>query len=188
MKKFNIAAILLLTLLSTASYAKEQKNGENYGHTLNLGLGLGYYGYVGHSLPVLHVDYEFDVAKSFTLAPFIGYYSYSENYYWGNPHYPYKNYSYRETVIPLGVKATYYFDRILGASPKWDFYLAGSLGFAIVNRSWDNDYYGDKSVSGGATPLYIDLHIGTEYHISRKAGLFLDLSTGVSTVGVGIHL
>jgi hypothetical protein len=161
---------------------------EKYGNTLNLGVGLGYYGYVGHSTPVFHADYEFDVARSFTLAPFINYFSYTNYNYWGEPGNPYKNYSYRETVIPIGVKGTYYFDRILGAGPNWDFYLAGSLGFAIRNTTWETGYYGTKTVNEGTGPLYLDLHVGTEYHVSKKAGIFLDLSTGVSTLGIGIHI
>jgi hypothetical protein len=31
------------------------------------------------------------------------------------------------------------------------------------------------------------LHVGAEYHLSRKVGLFLDLSTGVSTLGLAFH-
>lgn len=163
----------------------------SYGKTLNLGLGVGYYGYVNHSIGVLHANYEFDVAKNFTLAPFISYYSYRNDYYWGNKNYPYRYYRYRETVVPIGVKGTYYFDDILNANSKWDFYLAGSLGVAFVHTRWDSDYYGDKYVYRnnyrGSTPLYLDVHIGAEYHLNDKLGLFLDLSSGVSTFGLSIH-
>ncbi|MBK7683484.1 MAG: hypothetical protein IPJ26_13925 [Bacteroidetes bacterium] len=67
------------------------------------------------------------------------------------------------------------------------FYLASSLGFAIVSRSWDNDYYGDKNYFRHGNSLFLDFHIGTEYHLSKRVGLFLDLSTGVSTLGLAIH-
>jgi hypothetical protein len=100
---------------------------------------------VGRSVPVFHVDYEFDVAKSFTLAPFISFSSYRTGYYWGDKNDPYKYYYYHETVIPIGVKGTYYFDKLLNANSNWDFYLAGSLGFAIVNSSWDSGYNGDRN-------------------------------------------
>lgn len=160
---------------------------EKYGNTLNVGLGIGYYGYVGHSIPVINLNYEFDIAKNFTLAPFIGFYSYSNNYYYGDPHNGYRYYNYHETVVPIGVKGTYYFDNLLNAGPKWDFYLAGSLGVAIVNSYWDQGYYGDRNVLGGSSALFLDAHIGTEYHISNKIGVILDLSTGVSTIGLAIH-
>ncbi len=179
--------VLLLSICQLTANAQEK-----FGKTLNLGLGIGgyagYYGYVGRSLPVFHIDYEFDVAKNFTLAPFLNFYSYSNDYYWGNKNYPYRYYSYTETVIPIGMKGTYYFDDLLQAGSNWDFYLAGSLGFAIVNRSWSDNYYGDKNYYRGPnSPLFLDLHIGTEYHFNNRIGAFLDLSNGVSTIGLAIH-
>jgi hypothetical protein len=35
--------------------------------------------------------------------------------------------------------------------------------------------------------LFFDFHLGTEYHVNSKLGLFLDLSSGVSTVGISLH-
>src|SRR5579872_6031814 len=112
MKTITFASLFILVILgtdlsaqeTTSTEAKKATSGEKYGRTLNLGLGIGYYGYVGHSMPVVHADFEFDVAKNFTLAPFITVYSYQNYYYWGNPNYPYRDYSYRETVVPFGVK------------------------------------------------------------------------------------
>ncbi len=178
-KIFTFALLSLFLILGTNLSAQNRNGSENYGGALNLGLGIGgysgYYGYVGHTLPVFSINYEFDVAPSFTLAPFVSFYSYRNNKYY-----------YNETVIPIGVKGSYYFDQILNANSNWDFYLAGSLGFAVVNSRWDNgysrgDYYHEVN------PLFLDLHIGAEYHISNKVGLFLDLSTGVSTIGLAIH-
>jgi hypothetical protein len=177
-KKF-ISFLLLFTLIQFASHAQS-----GYGKTLNVGVGVGYYGYLDHSLPVLHFNYELDAAKNFTLAPFISLYSYRHGY-----NRKYGSYYYRETVVPIGVKGTYYFDRLLQADAKWDFYLAGSLGVALRNVHWhddyDDDYYHHYYRRGH--PLYLDLHIGTEYHINKNIGLFLDLSTGVSTFGLSFH-
>ncbi len=164
---------------------------EKYGNTLNIGIGVGgysgYYRYVGRTLPVITLNYEFDVAKNFTLAPFISFYSYTRSYYWGDKNNPARYYNYRETVIPIGVKGSYYLDKLLQVSPKWDIYVSGSLGFAIVNSRWDNGYYGDVNYYRNANPLIVDLHAGVEYHVNKKAGLFLDLSTGISTIGIAIH-
>lgn len=170
------AILLIITVLSIISTADAQRSGlhEKYGKTFNMGLGIGYYGYAEQSMPVIHFNYEFDVAKDFTLAPFITFYSYRQN-------------RYHQTVVPIGVKGTYYFDRLVKADSKWDFYLAGSLGFAIINTKWDDGYEGKLSHNEGAGPLYLDLHIGTEYHFNNKIGAFLDLSTGVSTIGISIH-
>jgi hypothetical protein len=182
----------VITISSSGSdktvIVREPYSPEKYGRTLNLGAGIGYYGYVGYTTPVVHLDFEFDVAKNLTLAPFITYYSYRSHYYWGNPKYAYRDYSYRQTVVPVGVKGTYYFDQLLRAGSRWDFYLAGSIGFAFRTTTWESGYYGETVVQNGASGLYLDVHIGTEYHLNRKLGLFLDLSSGISTFGLGIHL
>lgn len=188
MKTLTFTTLMTLLLIGTNATAQKSGSTEKYGTTLNAGVGLGYYGYIGHSTPVLHADLELDVAKNFTLAPFITYLSYTNYYYWGNNQNPYRNYKYKQTVMPVGLKGTYYFDKALGATSKWDFYLAGSLGFAIRKTVWEEGYYGDYKVEKGTSGLYLDGHIGTEYHLSSKAGIFLDLSTGISTVGVAIHL
>lgn len=192
MKKLIIFPILLLTALTVNSNAQDKTTSEKYGNTLNLGAGIGYYGHVGHTIPVGTLNYEFDVAKNFTLAPFIGIYSYQNYYYWGNPDKPnydpsYRQYSYRETVIPVGIKGAYYFDQLFHANEKWDFYASGSLGFTFRKAVWENGYYGDQHVYKSASPLYLNAHVGAEYHMSQKMGLFLDLSSGVSTFGLAIH-
>jgi hypothetical protein len=191
MKKSIFILLFLITILSISSFAQRNRNSEKYGKTLNLGVGVGgysgYYGYVGHTLPVFNINYEFDVASSFTLAPFASFYTFTESYYWGNNNYPNKYYTYRQTVIPVGIKGSYYFDKIFEASSSWDFYLAGSLGFAIVNSSWDEDYYGDKDFYNKGNPLFLDIHAGVEYHFNNKVGMFLDLSSGVSTIGLAFH-
>ena len=65
--------------------------------------------------------------------------------------------------------------------------MAGSLGFSIVKTSWDSGYYGDRNYYGDANPLFLDIHAGAEYHLNNNLGLFLDLSSGVSTIGLAIH-
>ncbi len=185
--KYYLLIIISISLLSTNQVSAQSK----YGNTLNVGLGIGgysgYYSYTGRSIPVINLNYELDVAKNFTIAPFVSFYTLSRNYYWGNNNVVYRNYTYRETVIPIGIKGSYYFDDYLKAGPKWDFYLAGSVGFAIVNRTWDDGYGGDKNYFNNAQPIILDAHIGTEYHFNNKIGAFLDLSSGVSTIGLSFH-
>src|ERR1700748_1769783 len=133
MKKLLILSLLALGTVPLRAQTQNTKQpaAEEFGNTLNIGLGLGYYGYVGHSTPVLHANYEFDVARNFTLAPFITYFSYRNGPYAGD-------YYYHETVVPIGVKGSYYFDQLLGLNPYWDIYGAASLGFNIHTVSWDN--------------------------------------------------
>ena len=170
-------------LIGTSSYTPVSAQGEQFGHTLNAGVGLWYYGYVNNASPFLNLNYEIDVARDFTLAPSIGFASSrSDGYYYGG-----ESYYYRETVLPVAVKGTYYFDRLLQANPDWDFYLAASLGFVYDKVVWQDGYRGDRDVARTSGPLFLDLHIGAEYHISRKIGMFLDLSSGVSTLGLAFH-
>jgi hypothetical protein len=180
MKKFFMLYILVSLGLYTQVLAQ---TAENYGKTLNIGLGVGYYGFAGHSAPAVTLNYEFDIHRNMTLAPFIGFYTYSDNVYWGDPYYAYRSYSYRETIIPIGAKFVYYFDDLLHASSRWDFYGAVSAGFAIRMVSWSNGYNGDKTLSNDANVFLVNLHLGARYHLNNRTALFLDLSTGVSTVG-----
>lgn len=185
MKKL-VTITILLYLVTIAGEAQEK-----YSNTLNLGLGVS--GYSGHhkrynkTIPVISINYELNVAKNFTLAPFIALYTFKDQYYWGNKNYPDQYYQYSETVIPIGVKGTYYFDDLLKANSLWDFYLGASLGFAIVNSRWDNGYNGDKDYYGNNSNVFLHLHIGAEYHFTKRLGAFLDLSTSVSSIGLAIH-
>ena len=192
-----IAAMVLLTAQATNVNAQDaganntgkagnktvMKGGEDYGSTLNIGAGGGYYSYMGNSVPFLSFNYEFTASRNFTIAPSIGFATYRSRdyYYGGSPYY------YRRTIVPVGVKGTYYFDQLLNAGPKWDFYLGASLGFLYDQVTWQNGYLGDKTFVGQINPLYLDLHIGSEYHINNNLGIFLDLSTGVSTFGLAVH-
>ena len=184
--KYVITTILLIFAIQQPLLA-QKTGGEKYGTTLNLGVGIGYYSYVGQSIPAIHADLEFDVARNFTLAPFITVLTYQNNYYWGNSNNPYRYYSYRRTIVPVGLKGSYYFDQFLGAGSKWDFYLAGSLGFAFRTTRWENGYYGETTVNKGTSGIYFDGHIGAEYHFNGKVGLLLDLSSGISTLCLAVH-
>lgn len=192
MKKLALIAALFVSTTSIG-IAQDKPESEKYGNTLNAGIGIGYYGYVGRSIPVAMFNYEFNIVRNFTLAPFVGIYSYRNYYYWVNPNksnwdpYYYHQYSYRVTAVPVGVKGTYYFDQLFHANPKWDFYAAGSVGFVFRNVVWDADYYGDRYAYHNASPLYLDAHIGAEYHLNQKLGLSLDISTGISTLGLAVH-
>lgn len=179
MKTKSFALLLLLILITSSLWAQKAKSQGQYGGKLNLGLGIGgyygYYHYAGSSIPVFNINYEFDVARNFTLAPFATFYTYRN----GNDHY-------RESIIPIGVKGSYYLDEAFRAGSNWDFYVAGSLGFVIRHSKWDDGYSGETHYQD-VSPLFLDLHVGTEYHLSNRIGLFLDLSTGVSTIGLSLH-
>lgn len=190
-KSILIASISLLSILNISAQhsshievnvdsqgSSSHNYSQGYGNTLNLGVGLGGYlgnhNYYGNGLPVLDINYEFGITRNITLAPFLSYYSYSDK-------------NYREVVTPIGVKGTVYLDQLLHAGSSWDFYVAGSLGVAITNTTWDANYYGNRTYYQERSPLYLDFHLGAEYLITRKLGIFLDLSSGISTIGLALH-
>jgi hypothetical protein len=183
-----ITSLLIYLLIQSNTITGQRNTGiEKYGNTLNVGLGIGYYGYIGHSLPVLHLNYEMDVINNLTLAPFVTGYSYERYQFWGSPNNPYRNYYFRQNVMVLGLKGTYYFDNLLRAGSKWDFYLGGSLGFALRSTSWESAYNGERTVSQGINPVNLHGHIGVEHHFTNKIGLALDVSSGISSFCLAIH-
>jgi len=184
MKKiFLLTLFVFLLLAQNKTYAQEK-----FGNTLNLGVGLGYYGYAPGTIPAFNINYEIDVARNFTLAPFVTAFTYRNYYYWGDVNNPYRDYYYQRTVVPVGAKATYYFDELFNAGDRWDFYAAGSVGFAIVTTTYEDGYGGERGAYKGFNPLYIDAHIGSELHLTKALGIYLDLSTGLSTFGLAVHL
>ena len=180
---YKILLFLLLTIYSNSLQAKKNLVSEQYGNTLNIGAGIGYYGYINNSLGVAVLNFEFDVARNLTLAPFIGFYSYR----YGTNGNGNSNYTYRALYAPLGVKGTYYFDEFLGLQNKWDFYTAGSLGILARRIYWNDNYNGPYNVYTRNRFLYLDAHLGLEYHITNKVGFFADISTGTSSIGLAFH-
>ena len=184
MKKLLFVSIVLSLFSFLNSTAQVKTVEEKYGNTLNAGVGVGYFNYIGVATMMGTVNYEFDVAPYFTLAPFIGVYGFQDNYYSFDT---YRNYTYNETVVPMGVKASYYFDQLLHVTNKWDFYASLSAGYSYINVTWESGYTGDRAAYKSATNLYLNLHAGAKYHLSDMAGLFADLSTNAALVGVSIH-
>ena len=77
---------------------------------------------------------------------------------------------------------------MLHAGELWDFYTAGSLGTNVRKTTWEKRYNGKNNIEPGTGPVYIDLHIGSELHISKVIGLTLDVSIAISTIGLAIHI
>jgi hypothetical protein len=186
---FRYAGAMLLCLAAaapqtaTAQSLKSVPAYSEYGHTWNIGVGPGYFGRSFMRSPYVTLNYEFDVANHFTIAPFVGFSSYRSNPLpWGTG-----MYRYRGTIIPIGAKASYYFDDVLELPANWDIYAAASLGVIYINKRWDEGYTGRIGDLPGVNPVYVDLHIGAEYHINDATGIFVDLSGNVSTIGVALH-
>lgn len=171
-----ICLVFFVLFFSNQLIAQQNAVSEKYGKTFNIGIGsgIGNYGYAFYKTPAVHLDYEIDIIPTLTVAPFVLLYQFRNN-------------AYHERVIPVGLKATCYFDQILKAHTHWDFYLAGSLGYAIRETVWESGFAPDPNTHYGPGALYLVLSIGSEYHITKKLGAFIDLSNGISTIGLSIH-
>jgi hypothetical protein len=178
------------SFVSTPSTGEEDDDDdfEQYGGALNVGFGMGYYPYITGVFPMIHINYEFDVARNLTLAPFISIYSYRNFIRTGNSDFPSNYYYYRRSVIPVGVKGSYYFDELLGAGPKWDFYGGASLGVTISKTTWDNGYMTTQQINRGIDPLFLNIHAGTKYHLNNSSAVFFEMSPEMSTLGMTFYL
>lgn len=175
--------VFLLALLAVS--LGQGKAQEQHGNTLNIAPGFSY-GFFNAGFGMT-ANYEIDVAENITVAPFIGFYTARYNYGWYNPgHGYYGTYYYRLNSIPFGAKAAYYFDDLLEADDKWDFYGALSLGLVFTSFYTNDPYPGYIYPNYHSLFPYLALHAGARYHVSDKIGVFLDLSTSNSTAGISI--
>ena len=177
--KRTLSLVSFIIFLGASGLAQEK-----FGRTLNLGFGIGYHDAFE---PAVNINYEFDLFRNFTLAPFVGISTYSDNRYWGNYNTPYRSYYYRETAIPVGAKGSYYFDELFRAGDKWDFYVGTSIGAVFRTAVWESGYYGDKKSIRYSRPVFANMHVGSECHVTQKFGIYLDLSSGISTFGMSFH-
>lgn len=188
MKSSQRLTFFFLLLTGNCLLAQETETRENFGHTLNAGTGAGYYPYIGYFVCSSHLDYELEIDNNLTVAPFVSYYQYEGTHVWGDVDSPYRKYHYAETVIPIGLKVSYYFDELLKAGRNWDFYSSASLGFNFRKTSWEEAYFGRSEINPGMGPLYLDFHIGSELHVTKTFGIQLDVSAFRATLGLSIHL
>lgn len=144
-----LAIGLFCTQNATAQKKSNASSSETYGNVLNVGIGLDFL----ISAPILHANYEFDIAKNFTLAPYVNVPSYL-------------------SFLQFGAKGTYYFDDLIELNKNWDLFLGASAGLTFPYHNWDNKI--------------LSLHVGSEYHINDRIGVYLDLSR-FSTIGIAIR-
>ncbi|AZQ61841.1 hypothetical protein EI427_06195 [Flammeovirga pectinis] len=163
---------------SNHSSKKRSSSGAgNYSGVHNLNVGLA--SYWNHGGTGIQVDYEFHLAKDFTVAPSLSYASHI--------HQNHNNDDWRHSTIGLGARFRWYADRVLNIThPKWDVFASGDIGFAINsykyvgNGNHSEDYNGSTS-----SPLWIGLGIGGKYHFNDKIGLQVILGSGAQ---IGIHV
>lgn len=189
MKTIRVIVCMILVVYGTKAYGRQpdRERRELFGKTINAGIGLAYYNVVGGVVPVARVNYEIDVAENITIAPFVSYFAHHQFAYPDKNNPLYRHY-YRESIMPVGVTGMYYFDDVLKANDKWDFYAGLSLGAQIMRKAWENGYNGASTIAQRSVGFYWDGHLGFEFHLSYRIGFVVDVSRGISTAGVAVHL
>ncbi len=125
-------SIVLFSLLFCNKESKGQEsNSEPFGHSFNMGMGPGYFSTEILPAPFFTINYEYDFLNNLTIAPFIGFASYKGDASIIAARY----YYYRATIIPFGIKTTYYLDQLLKIPCRWDVYIACSLGYTYINKT-----------------------------------------------------
>lgn len=122
-------------------------------------IGLGM-GYYG-SIPVM-ADFEFGIIPEITVGPTVGF---GVGHGW----------------FSIGAKGRYYFDHLINADSKFDLYGGASLNLAVVKGNDEGRY-------GGGVGLMPDVHIGGRYHFAKNLSGLLELSSGVSSIGVSFRI
>ncbi len=123
-------------------------------------MGLG-----ARQISIFHANFEFDAGRNFTLAPFISFYNFTN-------------------FIPIGVKGSYYFDEALNLNREWDMYVGVSAAMGIVSDNWNNQFYRDLYRFRGPNQLNFDAHLGIEYQVTPRLGIYADLAGNSQSIGL----
>ncbi len=174
MKK-TVKFLCAVAMVLSATFASGQARYDKGDVLLNAGLGLGYY-YAG-GVPLL-LSLEFAVNDVFTVGPYLGYTSYSYNYF--NT----AGYRYRYTFFDLGVRGSYHFNEIFEiTNEKVDIYGGAFLGYVVSSYSGDNiSGFSDPYASG----LRLGIHAGARYFFSQKVAGYAELGYGIAPLSLGL--
>ncbi|NME69893.1 hypothetical protein [Flammeovirga aprica] len=151
--------LFLFTIISfcMVNTALAQSGGGDYKGPGNLNIGLTS-GFSDYGLGV-QADYEFNLARDFTVGPSVGLQT------WDNA-------GKTGTSIGVGARFRWYADRVFNLThPKWDVFANGDIGFNI--NSFNSLWWG--------------IGIGGKFHISDGFGLQAIIGSGAQ-IGVHFQL
>jgi outer membrane immunogenic protein len=152
MKKF----ILGIAFAMIAGYSFSQSPLRDGRSQLNVGVGFSDIG------TPFYVGVDVGVLPDVTLGGEFSYRNYRENW---------DNYYYDHNIMGFSGNGNYHFNRLLGISPRWDFYAGLNLGFYVWTSS--DDYNGSNS-SG----LGLGAQVGGRCYLSNKVALNLEFGGG----------
>ncbi len=167
MKKIHFSILLVLGLLAgTQSFAQlAVDKGTKF---INLGIGVGGYGYYTGGGIGLNASADFGVAKNITVGGVVGYKSYGSVA------------SYNYHSFDIGARGSYHFNELLNLSTdKADLYAGIGLSYYSFSYGGYLDNYGS---------VYLPIHLGGRYFFSEKLGGFAELGSSLATLKLGLTI
>ena len=168
MKKFNFLLLLVIGLLAgTQSFAQlAVDKGTKF---VNLGIGVGGYGYFNGSGIGLNAAADFGVAKNITVGGVAGYRTYGSGV----------------NSFDIGARGSYHFNELLNlATDKADLYAG--LGISYYSLSYGDTYLRAIGVDDTYSQVYVPIHLGGRYFFTESLGGFAELGSSLATLKVGV--
>lgn len=166
MKKIFSLVFALTLLASSASFAQlAVDKGTKF---INLGVGIGGYGYYSGGSVGFNAAADFGVAKNITVGAVAGYRSYGSV----------STYNYNS--FDIGARGSYHFNELLNlTTDKVDLYAGLGVSYFSFSYGGFIDSY---------STVYVPGHIGGRYFFSEKLGGFAELGSSLATLKVGVTL
>lgn len=170
MKKFNFLLLLVIGLLAgTQSFAQLAiDKGTKF---VNLGIGIGGYGYFNGSGLGLNAAADFGVAKNITVGGVIGYRGYGDGV----------------NSFDIGARGSYHFNELLKlATDKADLYAG--VGISYYSLSYGDAYLRAVGIDDTYSTVYVPIHVGGRYFFTESLGGFAELGSSLATIKIGLTL
>lgn len=170
MKKFNFLFLLVIGLLAgTQSFAQlAVDKGTKF---VNLGIGVGGYGYFNGSGLGLNAAADFGVAKNITVGGVVGYRTYGSGV----------------NSFDIGARGSYHFNELLNlTTDKVDLYAG--IGISYYALSYGNTYLRAAGIDNTYSTVYVPIHIGGRYFFTESLGGFAELGSSLATLKIGLTL
>jgi hypothetical protein len=168
MKKIHFTLLLVLGLFaSTQSFAQlAVDKGTKF---INLGIGVGGYGYFNGSGLGLNAAADFGVAPNITVGGVIGYRGYGSGV----------------TSFDIGARGSYHFNQLLNlTTDKADLYAG--IGLSYYRLSYGDTYLRSIGISDSYSTVYVPIHVGGRYFFTETLGGFAELGSSLATLKLGI--
>lgn len=171
MKKFNFSVLLFALVLMASTHSFAQLAVDKGTKFVNLGIGVGGYGYFNGSGLGLNAAADFGVAKNITVGGVLGYRGYGSGV----------------NSFDIGARGSYHFNEILNlTTDKADLYAG--IGISYYRLSYGDTYLRSVGISDTYSTTYVPIHIGGRYFFTENLGGFAEFGSSLATLKLGVTL